>query len=436
MKSEELITGVIQSDNKPVLFTVPKGKYEFTFLTDTIYNYKGNNMPTHIPANNDFLFGKTHDNRRIAIYVGKNSFELLTSAFLSTGAYIIYNPNMGDDDQLNYDIIEFRGKVLGQLTNIIELKSNPIKYKVETNEYKFELSIHVNDTFNDSEIDNSVILEICFENPQPSIYCFTHYNKIVELISFLAYRKNIYFTHIFLKRNNAELSKLAERNIATNFAEVFVNVIKEESEKNHYDNICFEDIGDSLPNLLRLFYKKKKKKPSYSLGFIPENDNNSHIMTNLRIREICTALECEFSLQTDNINDNDLLNKLIHDAKDFVAEFKNTNPGLSDDTYSLINANIKNWSFTAKEKFCFIFEKYKNDICFLIRCFNTVNEKAISDVIKYRNDITHGSYRIMDLNIARTAYALAALVYCCILTRIGVSQAQIHQLCYDKKMLQ
>ena len=34
MKSEELITGVIQSNNKPVLFTVPKGKYEFTFLTD------------------------------------------------------------------------------------------------------------------------------------------------------------------------------------------------------------------------------------------------------------------------------------------------------------------------------------------------------------------------------------------------------------------
>ena len=437
MKNEELVTGVINSDKNPVLFTVPKGKFNFALLTDTIYDYRKNNIPTHLTIKDKFVFGTTHDNRNIAIYVGNDSFELLTHALLSPGAYIISSQNIDENDFMKYDVMEFRGKVLSQVTDIYKLRSNPIHHSIETNEYIFELSIHLDNESLSQQTYNEVVLEICFKTPQPLLDCFTHYNRIAELISFLSYRNDIYFNHIILKQMNPILSTKMNKSISVDFAEVYVNDIKEDSCKHYYNNICFEDIGTSLPQLIKIFYDINQQKPSYCLGFIPNNDVDLNIMSHSKIKDICTALECEYALQKDNNSEeNTTLIRLIEETKQFVKEFKKNNPQLSDNTYNLIFSSIKNWTFTATEKSFFLYEKFRNEIGRLNGRYFRKNNNDINEVIKYRNDITHGSHRIMNQEIAVTAQALAAVVYCCILLRIGITKEKIGELCADKKLLQ
>lgn len=64
-----------------------------------------------------------------------------------------------------------------------------------------------------------------------------------------------------------------------------------------------------------------------------------------------------------------------------------------------------------------------------------ISDKDIQEFVKYRNNITHGSHRMMNRKIATTAFMLQGLVYCCILSRIGIGKAEIYRLCKDKKIL-
>ena len=65
----------------------------------------------------------------------------------------------------------------------------------------------------------------------------------------------------------------------------------------------------------------------------------------------------------------------------------------------------------------------------------SLSDEDIRFFVKYRNDITHGSYRVMDQKIALTAYLLQGLVYCCLLTRIGISRDKVTSLCRSNKIL-
>ena len=61
-----------------------------------------------------------------------------------------------------------------------------------------------------------------------------------------------------------------------------------------------------------------------------------------------------------------------------------------------------------------------------------IDDDAIKAFVKYRNDITHGSHRVLDVKIAITAHCLERLVYCCLLERIGVERSRILEWCKDK----
>ena len=102
----------------------------------------------------------------------------------------------------------------------------------------------------------------------------------------------------------------------------------------------------------------------------------------------------------------------------------------------MIFGSIKNWGFSANEKFIKMFEGFKEEICLLNPYFNIIQNKDIQEVIKYRNDITHGSHRILNQKIGITAQAMASLVYCYLLSRIGLSKEQIKELCSNNKLLQ
>ena len=63
-----------------------------------------------------------------------------------------------------------------------------------------------------------------------------------------------------------------------------------------------------------------------------------------------------------------------------------------------------------------------------------LTEDNINKFVKYRNDITHGQHRVMDLQIAETGFALQGLVYCCLLKRIGFNYEEIVSFSEAKKI--
>ena len=95
---------------------------------------------------------------------------------------------------------------------------------------------------------------------------------------------------------------------------------------------------------------------------------------------------------------------------------------------------------SASDRFCELYHYYADEMCALAENTSNPNEARISDkdiqeFVKYRNNITHGSHRIMNTQIATTAFMLQGLVYCCILSRIGISKAEIYRLCQNRKIL-
>lgn len=67
--------------------------------------------------------------------------------------------------------------------------------------------------------------------------------------------------------------------------------------------------------------------------------------------------------------------------------------------------------------------------------YNSIDYDDINNFVKYRNSITHGRYKVLDEKIAFTAVILEGLVYCCILTRIGMEERQIISMIRNGKLL-
>ena len=102
---------------------------------------------------------------------------------------------------------------------------------------------------------------------------------------------------------------------------------------------------------------------------------------------------------------------------------------LDKSSLDLIFSSISNWSRSANEKFCELYHRYEEEMINLNLSEADISDEDISQFVKYRNNITHGSFRVMDSSIATTAYILSGLIYCALLSRIGVSREKILYLC-------
>lgn len=443
--SKKLITGVIQSNDKPVIFSVNENEYEFSFMTDSIYSLSGKNTPIKISTQNSFICGKTHSNLKIAIYFGKYPLEIWGTSSIETPAYIMSTSNVFDIDIMEYEAISFQGGTLNDVfyingfdtdyidgETVVKYNDDSLIYFLETEKYKMKIDIHssVSEHYgihNKSICNKDVILTLEFDKPQPIISFFDHYNRIRELLSFMTFRKNVGFEKITLLKTHPEIKQLMSS------AEVFIRNDIELTDKSYYKNISFQDLGVSLPNLLKLFYDSDDRKNSISLGFIPSSDRDVNVMNYEKIRSICSALECELSFaNTITVEKNIELGELVEAVKQTVREFRKTHCEMSKDTYNLVFSSISHWSFSLAEKLCSLYHKYNDEILILNKSSVVITDQSIKEFVKYRNDITHGRYRTPDVHISLTAHYMRGLVYCCVLERIGISRAEIKEWCNEK----
>lgn len=443
--SKDLTTGVIQTKNKPIIFSVKENSFEFCFMTDSIYSFAGKNQPVNIPTTDGFICGKTHENYNIAIYLGNSPFEIFGTGTLNTSAYIKSNSNTFGENIMEYEAIQFVGGTLNNVFHIngididyengdtvIRYNDDSISYTVVTSENSMELDVRssVNEhrgVQGNSISNNNAILTLKFDKPQPLVKLFDHYNRIKDLLSFMTFRDNVGFEKIHLLKTHPDVHHLLTS------ADVFIRGETELTAKDYYRNISFSDLGASLPNLLKLFYDTEDKKQTLSLGFLPANDRDINIMTNTKIRSICSALECELSFIKDIKEDKKPeLEALVKDVRYTVKEFRKNYTGLSNDTYNFIFSNINIWSFPLAEKLCDLYHKYEAEMVILNNSRIVITDDLIRAFVKYRNDITHGKHRILEIGIAVTAHHMCGLVYCCILERIGIRSEDIKALCQEK----
>ena len=441
-KSQELITGIIPTSSKPLIFSVQKTDFLFSFMTDSSYNFFINSETSEtvkVPVKEEFIYGKTHENHNIAIYAGNMDFEVKGSQGLYTSAYVKGISNLSDTDISNFDGIVFNGKSLNDLffihgmsidhsNNKIKYHNDSITYDVIVNELKINISIRSLVTeecgvHGTSLNNNKVSLTLTFDKSQTLKNFFKHYHTIKEIVSFLSYRQNVGFDEIFLL--DKDMDKIAQ---------VFVREEFEIEPKDRFSNICFNELEDVLPNLLKLFYMEDENgNPLFSVEFLPKNNKEIKYMNNQRIRTICAALEYETHELDEPTSDNgDVLQKLISETTTQVKEFRKQNIGLSNDTYNLIFENIKHWTFPIKEKLGALLDKYEEELSILTSSNVSIDKKSINKFIQYRNVITHSKYQIPNQDVAVTAHYMCGLIYCSLLSRMGLPKDKLKKLCQYK----
>lgn len=96
---------------------------------------------------------------------------------------------------------------------------------------------------------------------------------------------------------------------------------------------------------------------------------------------------------------------------------------------------MSHWTTAAADQFKCLYHMYEEELMIANKAGVVIGDDEIDNFVKYRNDITHGSYRVLDSTIAYTTYIMKCLVYCCILTRIGIKRESIKEWFLDGRLL-
>lgn len=449
INNKKPITGVVQTDNKAYSFYLDN--YSMIFL-DAVVN---SNLTSSLSPVDGFAQATTHNGKKMLIYVGNHDFPIFNAMNMGISSYILSTSNIFDYNLSYFDGIEFVGGTLSRLKRphafetkydkktkrtYIERNDDVQKFSFETEEFSCEVEIGSHTTEKNSVSSRSiknedVYFKINFSNRQKTSSLYKHYNKICELLSFLTNRKSVKINEMYLLQNNIVIAERTFDN--QRIAQVFIENDSVVTQKQPYHNLEFELLGESVGRLLKILYSPKEKKRSYSLGFYPENDETATIINNKIVREVCSALECETEFVKGIKNDEEnRIKALKKKIKPIIDEHKLSDEKLKDKTYSLIESSMKHWSMAAADQIIELFHRY-DEIMKLIcdKDLMEVVDEDIEEFVKYRNHITHGSYRVLDRKIAYTTHVLACLVYCCVLTRIGVSMENIKNWFHDGRLL-
>jgi len=443
--NEELLTGIIDTKDKPVIFSVPKNSFTFSFMTDSLHNFSKRVESVKIQPLDGFIYGKTHGNYDIAIYAANRTFEVFEKMAINTAAYVKSCVNAIEQNISEFETISFKGGTLNSVFNIdamnidfcdnkivINHNDDSIKYLFQLGNEKISVCIRsvINEKYGaqgSSIINNDVILTLEFEKKQPLSRAFECYNGIKNLLSFLTFRYNVGFDEIYISNTYSKINKKIR------IADLYIKTDYELTTKRDFHNIHFNEVIEELPELTKIFFSPYDEDLT-EIGFYPKNDDDDvNFMSDTKLRQICSALERELKYVDDiKEEENILLNELIKLTKTTIKEFRKNNDGLSNDTYNLIFSSVGNWSFSLAEKLSALYHKYDEEMNVLNVTDTMIDDNLIKSFVKYRNDITHGRHRIPNVEIATTAHYMCGLVYCCILERVGVNRKNILEFCKNK----
>lgn len=435
------MVGVIPYDEYNIMFY--NNEYDFSFFPDDILK-TGKHL--YLKPEEGFVFGTAHSGNNVAIFVGSRIgyYGFSRDFHIPVPLYIKSEIASSTVPMRTFKTMTFYGGVLNSLTG----DSLPFpKYDQDDNvsifrqtkreSYTFQTKqggcvISVGSCLGDSwggniaEIKNQTFLSLTFQEEQSISSLINHYMNVKKLVSIMTNRVDNHFDEIILSPDTTMTNWHLRR------IKVYIKDNEGSQTKTHM-NILFEDLKESLAKIMELFYLSKEKKPSYSLGFIPQNDSDYGVITEDRVRAISSAIECEIAFDAEiNNAQAEALDEICRRVKETVKQYRKeteSRPALTDGTYDLINGSISHWSMSAFEKTKWLYYKYKDAITKFNHGMTMIQDEDIHEFIKYRNNITHGSFQIMSQSIQKTAIAMEVLVICSLLHRTGIPIEKVIDLC-------
>lgn len=451
MEPKDIITGKIKQGDLEVSFVGED--HRFVFLPSK-YNPQPiiiNQEVGVLKPDNDFLKGRTFSGKWIWIYC-PTPLSLTPTSILNTWLYIIFTGNMNDFPEI-FDSIRFEG---GSLNSTFYQKS--LKYDLEHEDGNKVSLTRENDTItiplNDDNVtdlqvystvtesssitngisvhNTGVNLSLTFQEStridDPKHGLIKHYGDINTLISFMTFRQNIYFDHVYLEKKD----EYKENEIfLTKFAECFLKKPEIIDElRDTIRCITFDELTpDSIAKLCKAINTRDSKEPSYHVSFLPKSAKEASYVTITQLREVCTSIELEASLAHIHASNEKALRNLTEKIQEVINASK-LQDELTEREYSYIQGNISHWNAPAAELDKQLFDENKESLIYLLKFVNKVNltEEDIQAVIKVRNSATHTGTFSFSENEVKSLLVMMGVVYSAILKRCGVSSTIINEI--------
>lgn len=283
--------------------------------------------------------------------------------------------------------------------------------------------------------NDGVNLDLSFINPENPTKIFKEcYNDISTLCQFMAFRRNVAFDEVLLLGYDKVKD---EREIELKLADCYVKpYLQPEKLRDSIRCITFNELNENACNLYKLVHNRNNKKSKFVVNFIPESHNDVRWLSDKNIRDVCTSIELEASLNGIKANKADAFDDLIKKVKSVIQSSKQTPSALTDREYSYIEGNITHWNGPAAELGKRLFDKYKDEVDPLLKfCeVSDLSESDIQGVIKVRNQLTHGGGVVLEESIVNTVQVLMGVVYASILSRCGCDSDLIKKIFQDGLM--
>ena len=363
---EHRLAGFVDETENKLLFYSDQEQYRFTLLSA---DPNKDNCLSVIPKDG-FIFATTYDGGKVAISAPYKKLEVQPTLDLFTDLYIQEEAAVRNHDFASFNSLCFYGGVLDALmgtlsitTHFTEIGEEQVQRKLERKMYSFStpygnctLSIGKADGSkhytHKVELENKIYLKVSFDKPQLLATIKKHYSIINTLISFMTHRRRNHFERIVIAPSTDDPNWYLKRS-NVHFREV------DEASTNSLHHICFEDLGDGVATLLAIIYNSNGKKLSYSLGFIPQDDEVAHYFSDDLVRAVCAGLECEIAQDKSIHSDQEqALWELCKSVKELIENHESEhkdNPVLTKGTYALIKGSIDHWSKSAYETYCILY---------------------------------------------------------------------------------
>lgn len=441
-------------DKRSVMSGIIEGS-EGMFFRD---GYRVTLMPRKLPLNEDitsfapenkYLHATSFRGKKCAFFIGNRPYEICGDLDLTTPVFIESCMPFLSNDLHHFSVIQFSGGSLNllrkqhlSLPQYSKDDNSQVSFSrpLEKREYTMSVlgkkcTVTIGMTARDSGNDltwsfNSILyLSLSFEEMQTLDTIWYDYQQVNRLISVMTNRMDNHFDEISIFTVPVEDESFYSRKAIVNIRD------NDEGHVREFPGISFSDLGESAVRILELFYNSKEKKPSYSLGFIPRNEEERWRVTDDIIRAVASAIECELAFYDDITSEQqEAIECLCTEVKALIKAHREThkdNPILSDRTYDQMFGSINHWSMTAAEKMFWLYQRF-SDAMEDTSHRSSLSEADIQAFVKYRNSITHGTYRELDSDVMRTTIALEKLVICSLLERVGVPHSTIIELAHKK----
>ena len=385
----------------------------------------------------EVLYGITDKNYDIAIRV-LNSQKAPNCIMFSTDFYAIGSANAVHYDLSKFDRIEFVGGT-GNCILDPELIYPPFKWQnniyengcsinfrpIKEVDKQYELTVQgtpltLQSTINPYQdrkdnklgVTNSAII-LKFNELQPFDSISKWYSYVHKMAALLVQQQNVAFDKIKICFGDKDNRGYA--NVCVNHG--FENIV----EKKPIRTISLRAFDRVFPAFSQMIDTE-----DFSINFLPDNNNDVRFVTYETVKNICTAVEFEFTKSKIKKEKESVINNLIKKTKKMLKEYKKDTPELTEKAYQSISSGISKWTFPATEQFNYLYNASKTIIDGLTAHQSvTLSEKAIQNFVTCRNNITHGNRPSLNSEIADTAYCLKVLIYVSLLKRIELTDEEI-----------